>query len=44
MMKFSFSPVVRVAIEPKDPVNLPKLVECLKRLTKSDPLIWVNIF
>lgn len=38
-MKFSVSPVVRVAVEPKNPSDLPKLVEGLKRLSKSDPLV-----
>jgi len=38
-MKFSVSPVVRVAVEPKNPADLPKLVEGLKRLSKSDPLV-----
>merc|ERR1712088_756772 len=32
VMKFSVSPVVRVAVEPKNPADLPKLVEGLKRL------------
>ena len=27
VMKFSVSPVVRVAVEPKNPSDLPKLVE-----------------
>ena len=31
VMKFSVSPVVRVAVEPKNPADLPKLVEGLKR-------------
>ncbi|CAG9835884.1 unnamed protein product [Diabrotica balteata] len=39
VMKFSVSPVVRVAVEPKNPADLPKLVEGLKRLTKSDPMV-----
>ncbi|XP_065060092.1 elongation factor 2-like [Rhopilema esculentum] len=39
VMKFSVSPVVRVAVEPKDPSQLPKLVEGLKRLAKSDPMV-----
>lgn len=39
MMKFSVSPVVRVAVEPKNPSELPKLVEGLKRLAKSDPMV-----
>jgi elongation factor 2 len=41
-MKFSVSPVVRVAVEPKSPADLPKLVEALKILTKPDPLIVVS--
>ncbi len=39
IMKFSVSPVVRVAVEPKNPSELPKLVEGLKRLSKSDPCV-----
>jgi len=42
-MKFSVSPVVRVAVEPKNPGDLPKLVEGLKRLSKSDPLVQCTI-
>jgi elongation factor 2 len=38
-MKFSVSPVVRVAVQTKNPADLPKLVEGLKRLSKSDPLV-----
>jgi elongation factor 2 len=38
-MKFSVSPVVRVAVECKNPSDLPKLVEGLKRLSKSDPCV-----
>merc|ERR1719494_977447 len=41
-MKFSVSPVVRVAVEPKDPQHLPKLVEGLKRLAKSDPMVLTH--
>ena len=41
VMKFSVSPVVRVAVECKNPADLPKLVEGLKRLAKSDPLVQV---
>jgi hypothetical protein len=33
------SPVVRVAVSPKVPTDLPKLVEGLKRLSKSDPMV-----
>ena len=43
MMKFSVSPVVRVAVECKNPSELPKLVEGLKRLAKSDPMVQVSI-
>merc|ERR1719454_1024320 len=38
-MKFSVAAVVRVAVEPKRAQDLPKLVEGLKRLSKSDPLV-----
>ena len=38
-MKYSVSPVVRVAVKPKNPGDLPKLVEGLKKLAKSDPLV-----
>lgn len=41
-MKFSVSPVVRVAVEVKNPSDLPKLVEGLKRLAKSDPMVQVR--
>ena len=41
VMKFSVSPVVRVAVEAKNPADLPKLVEGLKRLAKSDPMVQV---
>ena len=42
-MKFSVSPVVRVAVECKNPSDLPKLVEGLKRLSKSDPMVQVSV-
>uniref|UniRef100_H2YMS4 Tr-type G domain-containing protein n=1 Tax=Ciona savignyi TaxID=51511 RepID=H2YMS4_CIOSA len=42
-MKFSVSPVVRVAVEAKNPSDLPKLVEGLKRLAKSDPMVLCMI-
>merc|ERR1719198_1844688 len=38
-MKYSVSPVVKVAVKPKDGKDLPKLVEGLKKLSKSDPLV-----
>jgi len=43
VMKFSVSPVVRIAVEPKNPSDLPKLVEGLKRLSKSDPCVQCYI-
>merc|ERR1712156_283017 len=38
-MKYSVSPVVKVAVRAKDGKDLPKLVEGLKKLSKSDPLV-----
>merc|ERR1719443_863717 len=38
-MKYSVSPVVKVAVKPKDGKDPPKLVEGLKKLSKSDPLV-----
>ncbi|KAJ7551842.1 hypothetical protein O6H91_06G031400 [Diphasiastrum complanatum] len=42
-MKFSVSPVVRVAVQCKVASDLPKLVEGLKRLAKSDPMVVCTI-
>jgi elongation factor 2 len=42
VMKFSVSPVVQVAVEVKNANDLPKLVEGLKRLSKSDPCVQVR--
>merc|ERR1712051_210547 len=42
-MKFSVAAVVRVAVEPKSAQDLPKLVEGLKRLSKSDPLVQCSM-
>ena len=39
VMKYSVSPVVRVSVKPKNASDLPKLVEGLKKLSKSDPLV-----
>jgi elongation factor 2 len=41
-MKYSVSPVVRVAVKCKYAQDLPKLVEGLKKLAKSDPLVVVT--
>lgn len=38
-MKYSVSPVVRVAVNVKNASDLPKLVEGMKKLAKSDPLV-----
>jgi elongation factor 2 len=43
VMKFSVSPVVRRSVEVKNANDLPKLVEGLKRLSKSDPCVQVSI-
>ena len=42
-MKYTVSPAVRVAVECSSPADLPKLVEGLKRLPKSDPLMQCSI-
>jgi elongation factor 2 len=39
VMKYSVSPVVRVAVDVKVASDLPKLVDGLKKLSKSDPLV-----
>ena len=43
VLKFSVSPVVRVAVDVLNPAHLPKLVEGLKKLAKSDPMIQVYL-
>ena len=43
VMKFSVSPVVQVAVECKNAADLPKLVEGLKRLSKSDPCVKTTV-
>ena len=40
-MKYSVSPVVQVSVKPKNPSELPKLIEGLKKMVKSDPLVQV---
>lgn len=42
-MRYSISPVVKIAVDVKNPVDLPKLIEGLRNLSKSDPLIKVEI-
>jgi len=41
VMKFSVSPVVRVAVKVANAADLPKLAEGLKRLAKSDPMVHI---
>lgn len=41
-MKFSVSPIVQVAIEPLHQSQLPHLIEALKKLSKTDPLIKIS--
>merc|ERR1711937_624454 len=43
VMKYSVSPVVKVSVRPKDGKDLPKMVEGLKKLSKSDPLVVCTI-
>lgn len=43
VMRFSVSPVVQVAVEIQNPGDLPRLVEGLKRLSKSDPCVQTSI-
>lgn len=38
-VKFVVSPVVRCAVKAKNPAEIPKLVEGMKRLSKSDPIV-----
>jgi elongation factor 2 len=40
-MKYSVSPVVRIAISPKNPADLPKLIEGMKKMAKSDPMVQI---
>jgi len=41
-MKYSVSAVVQKSVTPTNPKDLPKLVEGLKRLAKSDPLVEIT--
>ncbi|KAK8119507.1 elongation factor 2 [Apiospora kogelbergensis] len=42
VMKFSVSPVVQRSVQVKNAQDLPKLVEGLKRLSKSDPCVLTS--
>ncbi|KAG0017073.1 Elongation factor 2 [Entomortierella chlamydospora] len=39
VIKFSSTPIVRIAVECKNAADLPNLIEGLKRLSKSDPCV-----
>lgn len=42
-MKYSVAPVFRVAVKNKNPADLPKLQKGLTKLSKSDPLLKIDI-
>ena len=42
-MKYSVAPVFRVAVKAKNPADLPKLQKGLVKLSKSDPLLKVDL-
>src|SRR4026207_1125510 len=42
-IKYVSEPVVTIAVEPKHPKDLPKLVEALRRITVEDPDLIVKI-
>ena len=42
-IKYVSEPVVQMAIEPKHPKDLPKMIEILKRLTIEDPNLIIKI-
>lgn len=42
-IKHIFEPVVTKAIEPKNPQDLPKLIDILKTLNKEDPTLKIQI-
>lgn len=42
-MKYSVSPVVKIAVQPKNNADLPKLVQGLQKLVKYDNIIQYEI-
>jgi elongation factor 2 len=42
-LKHIFDPVVTKAIEPKDPNDLPKLIQALRDVNKEDPTVVITI-
>jgi ribosome assembly protein 1 len=42
-LHISTIPILRVALEPQNPSEMPKLVEALKMLNQADPCVEVKI-
>eukprot|EP01105_Mastigella_eilhardi_P013885 TRINITY_DN3163_c1_g2_i1.p1 TRINITY_DN3163_c1_g2~~TRINITY_DN3163_c1_g2_i1.p1 ORF type:complete len:916 (-),score=249.24 TRINITY_DN3163_c1_g2_i1:70-2817(-) len=42
-MSFAVAPVVRVAVEPRQPSQLPRFVQALQRLSKTDQLVQCSV-
>ena len=42
-MKSSVSPVVKIGVFPRSPAELPKMLDGLKKLAKSEPFAQINI-
>jgi elongation factor 2 len=42
-LKHIFEPVITKAIEPKKPIDLPKLIEVLRKVSREDPSIKIEI-
>ena len=40
-MKYSVSPDVRIAVNAKNPADLPKLISGSQKMSKADPLVQV---
>ena len=41
-MKYSVSPLVQVTVEPRNPADLSNLIEGLRKLSKSDPIVLTS--
>ena len=42
-MKYSVAPVFRVAVKSENPADLPKLKKALEKLSKTDPLLKIDL-
>jgi len=42
-LHFEVSPILRVALEPKNPAQMPQLVEGLKLLNQADPSVEISV-